>query len=102
MTPNASEADTFQVLLKYLKSVGNVVHLISSEGKEDNERISWDQEGKNVTIDAWYEQCMCHMKAFTMMLGWAKADGETARLPLTAHERRSHFYGRRFRIAIPS
>jgi hypothetical protein len=31
MTPNASEGDTFQVILKYLESGGNVVYLIPSE-----------------------------------------------------------------------
>jgi fido (protein-threonine AMPylation protein) len=81
MTPNASEGDTFQVLLKYLKFGGNVVHLIPLKGKDDNERISWDEEGQNVTIEAWYQQCMCHMKALVMMLDWAKA-GE----PLTTEK----------------
>jgi Fic family protein len=80
-TPNASERDTFQVLLKYLESGDNVVHLMPLKGKDDSERISWDDEGGNVTNEAWYEQCLCHMKALTMMLRWAKA-GE----PLTAEK----------------
>jgi Fic family protein len=76
-TPNASEGDTFQVLLKYLESGG----LIPLEGKDDNERISWDDEGGNITNEAWYEQCLCHIKALMMMLSWAKA-GE----PLTTEK----------------
>jgi fido (protein-threonine AMPylation protein) len=77
-SPDASEDDTFQVLLKYLECGENVAQSIPLEGKDDNERISWDEEGQNVSTEAWYEQCACHTKALMMMLGWAKA-GEPLR-----------------------
>jgi hypothetical protein len=66
-SPNASEDATFQVLLKYIECGGNAVHLSPLEGKDDNERVSWDGEGQNATTEAWYEQCMCHTKALMMM-----------------------------------
>jgi hypothetical protein len=49
------------VLLKYLESGDNAVHFLPLKGKDDNERISWDDEGENVTNEAWYEQCLTMM-----------------------------------------
>jgi Fic family protein len=64
----ASEERTFKVLLEFLNS-----------REEFGDGIPWEEEGKNDSDEAWYEQCKAHTNALNMMIAWAAA-GE----PLTA------------------
>ena len=81
LSPHASEGDTFDFLLKYVENGTDAVHLIPSGEDEDEQQITWEADGNSNTTEAWYEQCMCHLRALVMMLDWAKA-GE----PLTTEK----------------
>ncbi|KAL7555462.1 hypothetical protein ACA910_020188 [Epithemia clementina (nom. ined.)] len=69
-SPNASEGETFKIILDFLKHRSDKL----DDFDDDNQvhQIPWDEEGQNTSNDAWYAQCKAHVMALVMMTELAR------------------------------